>query len=340
MEPPFCIAFMLKLTFILFLPLTLSAQLKRFQFLQNKMGSPFGIILYCSDSAQAAKLSSQCFALVDSLNNIFSDYSSLSEVGKLASLQSNQEENISDELFQMILASKQAWIKSSKTFDVTIGAITQLWRKAKNEKRFPSPTEIVKAQQSTGFSNLIINEKTRTISFKIRGISFDFGGIVPGYAAQKVIEFLKSQNVTMALADASGDIVVSDAPPGKSGWTVGINVPESENDLWDRKLQLKNCAVSTSGDVYRYTIHNGTKYSHIIDPRTGYGVTSQRNVTVIAKEGGSADWLATACSILPIKKALALAKKENAALFIAMLIDDKVVTYKTENFDRFFQRAE
>jgi len=160
---------------------------------------------------------------------------------------------------------------------------------------------------------------------------------MPGYAAQKVIDFLRSKNISIALADASGDIVMSEAPPGKSGWTVGINLPESENELWDRKLELKNCAVSTSGDVYRYTIHNGKKYSHIIDPRTGYGVTSQRNVTVIAKEGAVADWLATACSILSIDKALKLAKKEKAALFIATLENDKVVTYKTEDFDSFFQ---
>ena len=88
------------------------------------------------------------------------------------------------------------------------------------------------------------------------------------------------------------------------------------------------------------SIHNGKKYSHIIDPRTGYGVTSQRNVTVIAKDGATADWLATACSILPIKKALTLAKKENAAMLIATLKDEKIVTYKTKNFDKYFQKKQ
>jgi thiamine biosynthesis lipoprotein len=328
---------MWRFIFLLLFPLTLSGQLKRFQFSQNKMGSPFIVIFYCSDSAKATELSSQCFALVDSLNNIFSDYSPSSEVGKLASLQIIKEQNVSRELFQMILRSKQAWAESGETFDVTVGALTQLWRKANIEKRFPSHNEVMQAKQLTGLGNLFINEKANTISFKKQGMRFDFGGIVPGYAAQKVVDFLRSKNISIALADASGDIVMSEAPPGKSGWTVGINLPESENELWDKKLELKNCAVSTSGDVYRYTIHNGKKYSHIIDPRDGYGVTSQRNVTVIAKEGAVADWLATACSILPIDEALRLAKKENAALFIATLKNDKVVTYKTENFDGFFR---
>lgn len=323
--------------FLLLFPITLSAQLKRFEFSKNKMGSSFNLIFYHTDSIEAIRLAGECFSLADSLNNIFSDYSTESEVSKLALQRNKNDLKISDELFKMIPASKEAWKRSKKTFDITIGPLTQLWRKTKNDKRFPDSAEIIKAKQSTGFENLIINEKSKTISFKKPGMRFDFGGIVKGYAAQRVIDLLKTKNVTIALADAGGDIAMSNPPPGKDGWIVGINVPESESELWDKKLELKNCAVATSGDVYRYTIHDGKKYSHIIDPRTGYGITSQRNVTVIAKDGTTADWLATACSILPIEKALALAKKENAALFIATLKNEKIIVHKSENFDRYFE---
>ena len=240
----------------------------------------------------------------------------------------------------MIIRSKDAWERSGKTFDITIGALSQLWRKAKKENRFPSEVEIKVAKDLTGFKNLIINERSKTISFKKPGIRFDFGGIVPGYAAQRVIDFLKTKNINIALVDASGDIVMGDAPPGKDGWTIGINLPENEKEIWDKKLELKNSAVSTSGDVYRYTIHNGIKYSHIIDPQTGYGVTSQRNVTVITKYGADADWIATACSILPIKKALALAKKEHAAILIAILKDEKITINKSKSFDKYFQKKQ
>ena len=169
-------------------------------------------------------------------------------------------------------------------------------------------------------------------------MKLDFGGIVKGYAAQRVIDHLKNKNILIALADAGGDIAMSDAPPGKSGWSIGVNLPEQENELMAQKLELKNCAVATSGDVYNYILHDGKKYSHIIDPRTGYGVTSQRNVTVIAKDGAQADWLATACSILSIKKALALAKKESAALLIALVKEERIITYKTKNFDSYFPK--
>jgi thiamine biosynthesis lipoprotein len=331
---------MLRLLFLFFLPLTLPAQLKRFEFTENKMGAPFTLIFYCEDSVSANALSKESFALVDRFNSIFSDYSSTSEVGKLASMAVVKDQKVSDELFGLIQISKQAWIRSGKTFDITIGALTQLWRKAKKENRFPTPVEIKEAKDKTGFEKLIINGSTQTISFKKPGMSFDFGGIVPGYVAQKVMDLLKSKNIGNALVDASGDIVTGESPPGNAGWTVGINFPESRYEMLDEKLELKNFAVSTSGDVYRYIIHEGKRYSHIIDPKTGYGVTSQRNVTVINKHGADADWLATACSVLPIKKALALAKKEHAALFIATIENGNIITYKTKDFDKYFQKKQ
>ena len=326
--------------FLFLFPLTVSAQLKRFQFTENKMGSTFGIIFYCDDSTKASALSKECFALVDSMNNIFSDYTATSEVGKLASMAVVKDQKVSDELFEVIRLSKHAWQSSGKSFDITIGALTQLWRKAKKENRFPKEAEIKNAKRATGFKKVTYDISVKTISFKTPGLRLDFGGIVPGYVAQKVLDHLKTRNINIALVDASGDIVMSDPPPGKEGWLVGINLPESENEVWDKKLELKGFAVSTSGDVYRYTLHNGKKYSHIIDPKTGYGVTSQRNVTVITKDGAEADWLATACSILPVKKALRLAKERHAALFIATLDGDKIIIYKSKNFDRFFEKKQ
>jgi FAD:protein FMN transferase len=328
---------MLRLIFVLLLPVCLSAQLTRFEFSQNKMGSPFHLIFYHTDSAEATFLAKECFSIVDSLNAVFSDYDPKSEIGTLALQPIYTRLPVSEELFAMILRASQAFESSNRSFDITIGALTQLWRKAKAEARFPTDTEIKRAKGTTGFKNLVIQTNPNRILIRRPGMQFDFGGIVKGYAAQRMIDLLKNKHVSIALADAGGDIVVSNAPPGKDGWSIGINLPEQENKLMNQKLELKNCAVATSGDLYNYILHDGTRYSHIIDPRTGYGVTSQRNVTVIAQDGATADWLATACSILPVKKALALAKKENADLLITTLEKGEMVTYKTKNFDSHFQ---
>ena len=331
---------MWRLLFLSLFPLSVSGQLKRYEFSENKMGSPFRIIFYHSDSSKAAALPKECYLLVDSLNNIFSDYTLESEIGKLTQLKPFQEQKISEELFSMIMHSKRVWSASHKTFDITLGALTHLWRKARAENRFPSEQEIKAAKELTGFKNLILDPKRQTIAFKKAGMQLDFGGIVKGWAAQRVIEFLKTKRVPIALVDAGGDIVVSDPPPFKEGWSIALNIPESEFELWDKRLELKHCAVATSGDVYRFIVHDGKKYSHIIDPRTGYGITSQRNVTVISKFGEQADWLATACSILPVRKALRLANESHANLFIAYFKKEKLVTRKTKGFDRFFEKKE
>lgn len=318
-------------------PQTSHAQLKRFHFSENKMGSPFNIIFYHTDSLEASDIAVQCFRLVDSLNNVFSDYTAESEVGKLVSQPPGKEIAMSGELFDMVMQSKAAWKLSQKTFDVTIGPLTQLWRKARAENRFPREEEIMEAKRSTGFNYISYDVHIKTILFERPGMRLDFGGIVKGYAAQRVIDRLKAKNINIALADAGGDIAVGDPPPGKNGWSIAINLPEKEHELWNKNLSLKNFAVATSGDIYRFIEHNGKKYSHIIDPRTGNGVTSQRNVTIIAKDGTTADWMATACSILPIKKALRLARKQHCAIFIATIKDNKLVTYSSENFERFFE---
>jgi len=115
------------------------------------------------------------------------------------------------------------------------------------------------------------------------------------------------------------EIVAGDVPPKVGGWRVSINMPESE-ELMNQQLLLRNKAVTTSGDLYQYLELNGVRYSHIIDPATGWALTNSRNVTVIAKNGTDADWLTKACSILPVNKAMKLVEKyPSAELQIAIL---------------------
>ena len=127
----------------LYLKSTENTELIRFRFTENKMGSPFHLIFYHSDSVEAAAIAKECFAIADSLNDVFSDYSTSSEIGRLT-LQPPGAYKISDELLSMINRSGQAWKNSHRTFDVTIGSLTQLWRKKRKENLFPADGEIKK----------------------------------------------------------------------------------------------------------------------------------------------------------------------------------------------------
>jgi len=318
-----------------------SAQLKRFSFTESKMGSPFNIVLFCNDSVQAGNLAKQCFSLVDSFVFIFSDYLDSSELSRLSATAGvgARPVAVSPALFDILVLSKNAFEKSDGAFDITLGPLTKFWRKARKTKEFPTDEAVQSKRKLTGFNKIIIDTVNKKIALPQAGMQLDLGGIAQGYIAQKIIDFLSNQHINHALVNVSGDIVVSDAPPGVKGWTVGINVPETKEELLSKNLLMHNMAVTTSGDAYQFIEHSGKRYSHIIYPRTGYGVTSQRNVTAIAKDGTTADWLATACSILSIKKAKKLAAQMDAAVLIAEIKRGKVVLHATNGFSKYWKEV-
>jgi FAD:protein FMN transferase len=319
---------------------TVTAQEKRFSFTQPKMGSPFTIIFYAADSGQANVLAKQCFNLVDSFVFIFSDYIDSSELSKLSASAGNQTAvSVSPALFDILLQSKIAFDKSDCAFDITVGPLSKLWRKIRKTKQFPTDEAIQANRKLTGFDKLILDTINKKVTLLQPGMQLDLGGIAQGYIAQKIIDFLHSKNVHHALVNASGDIVMSQAPPGSDGWTVGVNVPESADELLSKTLIIQNKAVTTSGDVYQFIEHEGKRYSHIIDPRSGYGITSQRNVTAIASDGTTADWLATACSILSIKKAKKLARQVGAEILIAEIKKEKLAFYSTKGFAAYWKQT-
>ena len=333
-----------KVSFIVFfvcLVFVGNAQMSRFSFTESKMGAPFTIIFYSNDSIQAASIAKRCFALVDSFNFIFSDYIDSSELSKLSKSAgvNSLPVSLSPAMYDILIQSKKAFELSEGAFDITMGPLSKLWRKARRQHQFPADSTVKRIRNLIGFDKLVFDTLQKTIRLTQEGIQLDLGGIAQGYVAQKVINFLHSQGVNNALVNASGDIVVSGAPINKDGWVVGVNIPEKTAELLNQKLLLKNRAITTSGDAYQYIEKDGIRYSHIINPASGYGVTFQRNVTVIAADGTTADWLATACSILSLKKAKKLASFLEAEVLIAEIKRGRLLFNSTKGF-RFFWKQE
>lgn len=313
------------------------AQLQKFRFTETKMGSPFNLVFMTDDSARAAQVAREGFALVDFYNRIFSDYDSSSELSRLNQQAGKSAITLSPQLFDILLFSANAWKKTNGAFDITVAPLSQLWRRARKEKRFPDTASISQARKAVGFSRIVLDTLAKTIFLPGAKMKLDLGGIAKGYTAGKILEFLQSKGIRQALVDAGGDIVLGDAPEHQNGWTIAVNVPESAEELLSKKLLLHNMAVATSGDAFQYFEKDGEKYSHIIDPRTGYGIRSQRNVTIIAQTGTEADWLATACSILPIDAAKKLCRSMHAELLITEIRNHQIVYHQSEGFARYWK---
>lgn len=329
--------FIYTITLLVFSTPLLQAQTRKFSYSEMKMGSAFNLIIVSADSNKANHLARKSYELVDSLNHIFSNYDSSSELSKINASAGLLPYKMSRAMLDLVQKSQYAYIQSKGAYDISIGPLSSLWRNARKAKLFPEASTVLATKKLVGFAQIKINKRLGTIFLPNANMQLDFGGIAKGYIAQWVINFLKANGIQQALVDAGGDIVMSGAPLNQQGWLIGVNLPETTDQLLNKKLQLSNCSVATSGDVYQFIEYKGVKYSHIINPLTGYGVTNLRNVTIVAKTGATADWLATACSILPIKEAKQLAISHQAALLITTLKNGKLVFEATPNFKNYWQ---
>jgi len=206
---------------------------------------------------------------------------------------------VSDDLWRILVDAQHFSKRSDGAFDITVGPCVSLWRKARREKRLPDSARLAEALQAVGYQKLELKNKTARLL--VPDMKLDLGGIAKGYAVDEALKIVKQHGVRQALVGAAGDIVVSEAPPGKPGWQIEIGSPS-------KTVSLANAAVSTSGDVFQHLEVNGVRYSHIVDPRTGLGLTNQTLVTVIARDSTTADALATAISVLGPEKGTALAR--------------------------------
>lgn len=329
--------FIYTITLLVFSTPLLQAQTRKFSYSEMKMGSAFNLIIVSADSNKANHLARKSYELVDSLNHIFSNYDSSSELSKINASAGLLPYKMSRAMLDLVQKSQYAYIQSKGAYDISIGPLSSLWRNARKAKLFPEASTVLATKKLVGFAQIKINKRLGTIFLPNANMQLDFGGIAKGYIAQWVINFLKANGIQQALVDAGGDIVMSGPPLNQQGWLIGVNLPETTDQLLNKKLQLSNCSVATSGDVYQFIEYKGVKYSHIINPLTGYGVTNLRNVTIVAKTGATADWLATACSILPIQEAKQLAISHQAALLITTLKNGKLVFEATPNFKNYWQ---
>lgn len=312
------------------------SQLKKFQFEEKKMGSAFQLIFYDSDSIHAVNLSKIAFLIVDSLNNSFSDYLTNSEIAKINNSAGNgQSINISKDLENILLQSKAAYLKSEGAFDITIGQLTKLWRKSRIEKIMPNKVDLNIKLAAVGFKYLIIDTTKHSAKLLKKGASIDLGGIGKGYAAQKVYDFFVKNKIKKILVNAAGNMTAGEPPKGKKDWEIEIEMPSLINYSNQKIVGLQNISISTSGDAFQFVEIEGKRYAHIINPKTGLGLSYQRQVSIICENAAKADWLSTACYILTIKKALKLAEKENAEIIIFNNSNNKIKEIKSKGFDRY-----
>jgi thiamine biosynthesis lipoprotein len=297
------------------------AGLQRLEYHSDHMGTLFTIVLYASDTNRAAEAARAAFERINALDETLSDYRADSELNLLREKPVGIPVPISADLFDVLECSQRFSRLSGGAFDVTIGPCVRLWRFARKRHVLPNPDELAQARRAVGWQHLALDQEQRTVTMKVPGMRLDTGGIAKGFAADEALKLLRARGYPRALVAASGDLAIGDPPPGRRGWRIAATEIDSGTNFASRVFILRNAGVSTSGDTEQFLEIDGVRYSHIVDPRTGLGLTHRIQATVIASCATDSDALATTTCILGPQRGIALIDRIPAAAALVITKD-------------------
>lgn len=310
--------------------ITSPAPLTRYEFEQPHMGTLFKVTLYSTNKASARIASDAAFAKIAALDRMMTDYDPDSELIRLCRQPINKPVDVSDDLFVVLVESLRIARASDGAFDPTIGPVIRQWRRARRQETLPTPEQIEHAKKSIGWENLILDPTNRTATLLAPDMQLDLGGIAKGYAADKALAVLRENGITCALVAASGDIATGDAPPGQKGWRVTIGTPYSSCTS-SRSFLLSNAAVSTSGDTEQFVVIDGQRYSHIVNPHTGIGLTNQIQVSVISRSAIHTDALSTTVCVMGEERGFEFIKKYPQTVAMIFRYENGKLVFKTSS---------
>ena len=256
------------------------------------MGTRARIVLHAESEPAAAAAAAQAFGTIEHLDAVLSDYRKDSELSRLTEQPPGHWIPVSADLSAVIRSATTVSERTDGAFDLTVGPLVALWRQARRTGVLPAPEAIEAARARTGWRHLRLEGDRARLERP--GMSLDPGGIGKGYAAQAALRTLAVIGHTDSMVDLGGDLALGDPPLGSSGWRLAIR----DGLALERIEFLANTCVATSGDTEQSVEIDGVRYAHILDPRTGWALTTRRAATVIHPDGGTADALASAACVL------------------------------------------
>lgn len=261
------------------------------------MGSRFDITMLAEDEKLANAYIDEAVEEITRIEKLISSWdlqSQTSEINKYAGI---KPVKVDQELIDLIERSIQISKITDGAFDITFASIDNVWKFDGSMKEMPDKETIQKSIKKVGYTNIVIDENKQTVYLKLKGMKIGFGAIGKGYAADKVKSMMIEKGVKAGIINAAGDLTTWGKQPGGKDWMVGISNPLNKNKVFSW-FPVVDAAVATSGNYEKYVTFNGKKYTHIIDPRTGYPASGIASVTIFSKKAELCDALATAVFIM------------------------------------------
>lgn len=320
------------------------------------MAIPFRIVLYAESGQRATNAAGAAFARIAALNRSLSDYDAESELSRLSLTSgSGKSVPVSPDLANVLLRAQDLSAASGGAFDVTVGPLTQLWRRARRQGELPDPVLLANARAAVGWTNVLLfpsrkrpdrgfNARYRQASSQfltsytarlvVPKMRLDLGAIAKGYALDEATQVLRQHGLNCTLITGAGDMVAGDPPPGETGWKIELAPLDAPNAPPSLTVRLKRAALCTSGDLFQHVEINGVRYSHIVNPHTGLGMTDHSLVVAIGRDGMTTDALSTTISVIGPKKGLRIARQFQAEARVIRIPSGRVEVTATPGFPK------
>lgn len=281
---------------VLFITTSVTAQ-HIFKRTLKLMGSRFDITVVAEVKEQGDVYIDLAVAEISRIEKLISSWDPNSQTSVINSNAGLKPVIVDPELYDLIERSMAISELTDGAFDISYASMDKVWKFDGSMTVMP-PEEMINASVSkVGFKNIILDQLKHSVFLKMEGMKIGFGGIGKGYAADKAKQLLMSRGVTAGIINASGDMNTWGKQPSGVEWKVAITNPLDKNKAF-ALLPILNGAVVTSGNYEKYVNFNGVRYTHIIDPRTGYPAVGIISVTVFAPKAELADALATSVFVM------------------------------------------
>jgi thiamine biosynthesis lipoprotein len=294
------------------------------------MGGRFDITIVGKDSLTAEMSIDTVIAEITRIENLISDWKPASQVSQVNANAGIRPIKVDKEVFELTERALELSKLTHGAFDISFAAMDRIWKFDGSMKAMPTAEAIKKSVEKVGYRNIILDKEQSTIFLKLKGMKIGFGALGEGYAADQCRDMMLKRGIEAGIVNGSGDMSAWGKQPDGSDWIIGINDPNRQGELF-AVVPLRQGAVVTSGSYEKFVIFNGKRYSHIINPATGYPATGLTSVTVFGPSAEKANGFSTSLMVLGKQAGLKLINQFPEFSCVMITDDGKVFTSK--NFD-------
>lgn len=298
------------------------------------MGSAFVITALSTEVTEAYVAIDSAIAEIQRIESLISSWDPMSQTSLINANAGNQPVKVSKELYDLVVRAKKISELTDGAFDISFSSITPVWHFDGRMTELPNENAIAASIKLINYKHIILNEKDTTVYLKKDGMRIGFGAMGKGYAANRAAALMQRMGINAGVVNAGGDIYCWGDEGNGEPWQILIAHPEDKAKI-AAKLNITDMAVVTSGNYEKFIEVGGKRYSHIIDPLTGWPAQGLTSVTIICPDAELADALATSVFVLGVDDGMYFVEQLQG--IECVLIDDSGAVHTSSGIDQHLQ---